>query len=465
MKLVPAIVMMLALSLPAAGATVRVHVQRGAFEGPIELMLSPIREDRPFQAVAAQTLARNASNAVFASVPAGSYVVLAAGPQPLQRTAAKVVVAASDTRDATFTILNRRIDGRLTLGGKPLAGVRVRLQKDLLDWSTEAVTDADGAIRGALWDGGTFDLAIDGGTLPSLVRSRITITGHGDTAAFALDLPPRRIRGVVVDDHGQPVDRAVVVLRAKSGDLPTNVRTITGPDGVFEYAGIHPGPYTLDAISQRHLLRDSIAFDAREGDSVVRQEIVLNNGRPQSIDVVDSHGSPLPDALVACTTDANLRAAVRTDSHGHAVLMTPPGDPCMAWVAPANGSLAALRLDRSAAPVKIVVPPPSASLEVSLRTTTGDGVPHISLLLRYNGMVVPPSFQKLLKRELFDPATNEDGRATLWRIPTGFWEAWPYNSEQEAEGLMASVSPVIAPINVNVVSGENRVVVRLNKHR
>jgi hypothetical protein len=294
--------MMLALSLPAAGATVRVHVQRGAFDGPIELMISPVREDRPFQPVAAQTLARDASDAVFASLPAGPYIVLAAGPQPLQRTAAKVVVAASDTRDATFTIPKRRIDGRLTLGGRPLAGVRVRLQKDLFDWSTEAVTDADGAIRGALWDGGTFDLAIDGGTLPSLVRSRITIAGHGDTADFALDLPARRIRGVVIDDRGGPVDRAVVVLRAKSGDLPTNVRTITGADGVFEYAGIHPGPYTLDVISQRHLLRDSVAFDAREADSVVRQEIVLNNGRPQSIDVFDNHGSPLPDALVACTT-------------------------------------------------------------------------------------------------------------------------------------------------------------------
>jgi len=457
--------MMLVLSVPAAAATVRVHVQRGVFNEPIELMLSPVREDRPFQPVAAQTLAKNASDAVFASVPAGSYIVLAAGPQPLQRTAAKVVVAASDTRDATFTIPNRRIDGRLTLGGKPLAGVRVRLQKDVLDWSTEAVTDADGAIRGALWDGGTFDLAIDGGTLPSLVRSRITIAGHGDPAAFALDLPARRIRGAVVDEHGEPVDRAVVVLRAKSGDLPTNVRTITGPDGAFEYAGIHPGPYTIDVISQRHLLRDSVAFEAREGDAVVRQDVVLNNGRPQSIDVVDNHGSPLADALVACTTDASLRAAVRTDARGHAVLMTPPGDPGMAWVAPANGSLAMVRLDRSQAPVKIVVPPPSASLEVSLRTTTGEAIPHISLLLRYNGVVIPPSFQKLMRRELFDPATNEEGRATLSRIPTGFWEAWPYNSEQEAEALMTTVSPVIAPINLNVVSGENRVAVRLNKHR
>jgi hypothetical protein len=297
------------------------------------------------------------------------------------------------------------------------------------------------------------------------VRSRVTITGRGETATFALDLPARRIRGMVVDERDQPVDRALVVLRAKSGDLPTNVHTTTGPDGVFEYAGIHPGPYTLDVISSRYLLRDSVAFDAHDADSVVRQRIVMNSGRPQSIDVVDDHGAPLPDALVVCTTDANLRAVVRTDLRGHAVLMTPPGDPGMVWVAPANGSLAAVRLGRDQAPAKIVVPPPSASLDVSLRTTTGEGVPHVSLLLRYNGMVVPPSFQKLLRRELFDPATNEEGRATLWRIPTGFWEAWPYNTEQEAEALMASATTVIAPINVNVVSGENHVVVRLNKHR
>jgi len=464
MKVITAAAAILALSLPAAGATVRVHVNRGTFTGPIELAISQLREDRPFQAIAAQTLAKDASDALFTAVPAGSYVVLAAGPQPLQRAAVKVVVAAADTRDATFTIAQRRIDGRFSLGGKPLAGVTVRLQKDALDWSTDAVTDAEGAIRGALWDGGTFDLEIDGGTLPSLVRSRVTITG-GDPATFALDLPARRIQGIVVDDHDQPVDRALVVLRAKSGNLPTNVRTTTGPEGVFEYAGIHPGPYTLDVISPRYLLRDSVAFEAREADSVIRQKIVVNSGRAQSIDVVDNHGSPLADALVVCTTEASLRAVVRTDSHGHAVLMSPPGDPGMAWVAPANGSLAAVRLDREHAPVKVVVPPPSASLDVSLRTITGEGVPNVSLLLRYNGMVVPPPFQKLLRRELFEPATNEEGRATLWRIPPGFWEAWPYNSEEEAEALMASATPVIAPINVNVVSGENHVVVRLNKHR
>jgi hypothetical protein len=305
---------------------------------------------------------------------------------------------------------------------------------------------------------------MDGSPLPSLVRSRITIAG-GETAAFALDLPARRIRGEVVDEHGLPVDRAVVVLRAKSGDLPTNVRFTTGPDGAFQYAGIHPGPYELEVISQRHLLGDAVAFEAREADQVVWQQIAVNSGRPQSIDVVDNHGSPLPDALVVCTTEGSLRAVARTDFRGHAVLMTPPGDPGMAWVAPPAGSLAGLRLDRGLTPAKIVVPPPSASLDVSLRTTTGEGVPHVSLLLRYNGVVVPPAFQKLLRRELFDPATNEDGHATLSRIPTGFWEMWPYNSEEEAEALMASASPFLAPINVNVVTGENHVVIRLNKRR
>src|SRR5258706_15493215 len=95
MKLVPAVSVMLALSLPAAGATVRVHVHRGAFTGPIELELSPVRENRPFQPVASQRLAEGANDAVFASVAAGSYIVLAAGPQPLQRAVAKVVGGAA----------------------------------------------------------------------------------------------------------------------------------------------------------------------------------------------------------------------------------------------------------------------------------------------------------------------------------------------------------------------------------
>src|SRR5258706_14899112 len=92
MKFGYATAVMLALSLPAAGATVRVHVHRGAFTGPIELELSPVRENRPFQPVASQRLADGAHDAVFASVAAGSYLVLAAGPQPPPRAVANVVV-------------------------------------------------------------------------------------------------------------------------------------------------------------------------------------------------------------------------------------------------------------------------------------------------------------------------------------------------------------------------------------
>src|SRR5260221_11430690 len=109
MKLVPAASVMLALSLPAAGATVRVHVHRGTFTGPIELEISPVREDRPFQPVASQTLAANAGDAGFNALPAGAAAVPAARSHPLPGAAAQRAVGAAATRYVGCTHSPRRL--------------------------------------------------------------------------------------------------------------------------------------------------------------------------------------------------------------------------------------------------------------------------------------------------------------------------------------------------------------------
>lgn len=457
MKLVPATSVILALSLPAAAATVRVHVDRGAFTGPIELQIAPSRSDDLPHWIGAQTLAEGAGDAAFGPVAAGAYIVLASGPQPLQRATAKVVVAADDTREARIIIPQRSVDGRITLAGKPLAGASVRIESDAFNWSAETVTDADGAIRGPIWEAGTFDLAIDGGGLPSLVWSRVTIAAE-PKASFSVDIPARRIRGVVVDDRG-PVEGALVVLRAKLPG-PTTVRTKSRKDGVFEYAGIRPGKHTLDVISNGHLLIDTVDVDAHADDAVIEKRIVLARGTPRDVTVVDEHGSPVAGALVACTSGATLHSIARTDASGRAVLATT--DDSIAWAAPSSGSIGVVRLDRGTSAVKIATSPATSSLNVHILTTAGEAIPNVILLMRYNGFVIPPALQRLLP--IHQPATNDEGRATLAHIPAGVWEIWPYTSQEESEALIASAMPS-APISVDVVTGENEVTVRFRKNR
>jgi len=457
MRLVPATCLVLALSLPAAAATVRVHIDRGPYTGPIELQLAPSRPDDLPRWISAQRVAADATDAAFGPVAAGAYIVLASGPQPLQRATAKVVVGADDTRQAKIVIPQRSVDGRISLGGKPLAGASVRIQSEAFNWSTETVTDADGAIRGPMWEAGTFNLAIYGGGLPSLVRWGVTL-GREPKATFSVDIPARRIRGVIVDDRG-PVEGALVILRSKLPG-PTNVRTRTGKDGVFEYVGIRPGKHTLDVISNGHLLGDPIDVEARADDAVVERRIVLARGTPRNVTVVDQHGSPVADALVACTSESSVRSVGRTDDAGRAVLATT--DDSIAWAAPADGSIGVVRLDRETSAVKITAARAASSLNVHILSTDGKGIPNVMLLMRYNGFVIPPALQQFLP--IRNATTNDEGQAMLTHIPAGVWEIWPYSSTEESEALIASALP-LAPININVVTGENEVTVHVRKNR
>jgi hypothetical protein len=457
------------LSLPAAGATIRVHVERGAFRGPVELWIAPVRADEPAQWTATQTIAEHATEAVFESASPGVYVVLACGPQPLQRAAAKVGVGAGDTRELRFVVQQRIVEGRVTLGGKPLPGVMLSMRNEEFDWSTDVATDDNGAIRTPLWESGNFDVTIHGGALPASIRSRVTIGGpgkngrNGKNETFAVDLPARRIRGVVVDERGVAVAGARVVLRSTSGNIRFSTHVDTGADGRFEFAGVSPGSHKIDVLSSRHLLGDSVDMEARPEEESIQLRLSVRSGLPYPITVVDPDGRAVEGALVACTTGPDLRSFTRTDSHGQALLVTPPNDPGIAWVAPQAGSLAVLRLRCDTASTKIIVPPGASSLEVSLLTTQGEAIPQVSLLMRYNGIVLPPAFERLLQRELFHYMTDGQGRALLSHIPAGYYELWPYSSPEEVDALMASASALSAPINVNVVNGENRVIVRLDK--
>ena len=110
------------------------------------------------------------------------------------------------------------------------------------------------------------------------------------------------------------------------------------------------------------------------------------------------------------------------------------------------------------------MPAANASLEVATLTTDGGALPDVSLLMRYNGQLLPPEVAAELQRQQGVAfGTNENGIARLANIPAGVYEFWPYRSEAEASALLASASALSAPIVVNVVTGENKATVRFQR--
>jgi hypothetical protein len=462
-----AVLSLLLAGFPAAAATIRVHVERGAYRGPLELKLGVARDDEAPRWITTRTLAPRANGVVFESLERGSYVVLAKGSGPLQQLAGKAVVGATDEREIALEIPKRKARGRVTLAGKPVGAVGVNFENTQWHWTAFVEADANGAFSADIWESGEFELGLRGGALPAPVFRKVRVPA-GEVAQLDIDLPARSVRGKVLDAaRNRPVAGAVVVVRNRTPGKVTSLRRVSAADGTFEFAGLESGSYRLEMAAPELLLPDDVAFELRDSDTLFEHEFRLVPGELRVVEVVDSKNAPVAGAVVTCIAGERTYSMTKTDPHGRAFVATPAGERSQAWVAPVTGSFAMASFDRpdeNGEATKIVVPAPNASLQVETMTTTGAALPHVRLLMRYNGTLVPASFATFLVKQDIQLATNENGVANLARIPPGVYEFWPYRSDEESQQLAASAS-FAAPINVNVLTGENRVTVRLRKLR
>jgi hypothetical protein len=109
----------------------------------------------------------------------------------------------------------------------------------------------------------------------------------------------------------------------------------------------------------------------------------------------------------------------------------------------------------------IYLPRSMSSLRIHAQTTTGETMPPFSLLMRYDGELVPPEVAEALSAvQGLQFMTGPESEANLQNIPSGSYEFWPYRTEDEAQSIAASADALLAPIQVNVRLGENKIVVK-----
>ena len=112
------------------------------------------------------------------------------------------------------------------------------------------------------------------------------------------------------------------------------------------------------------------------------------------------------------------------------------------------------------APRRVTLPRPSSSLRIVTRTTEGKPLPSVELLMRVNGELIPPAVaDELLEQQGLALRTDERGEALLRNLPPGSYEFWPYSGESEAEAIVETAASLLAPIVVNVKTGENTIAV------
>ena len=155
---------------------------------------------------------------------------------------------------------------------------------------------------------GEFDLQIDA---EGLVPKKMTLSLESDFEAQVWRLARGgRVKGRVEDQQGNPVQEAIVRLHHR--ELEANTESASNADGVFDVAGLVPGPWSVRVEPQNAavMLRDGIVV--KEG--AVRDLGVLRTRPGLSIagSVLDTAGGAVPDAEIQVRRKDRFGRVVRT---------------------------------------------------------------------------------------------------------------------------------------------------------
>ena len=259
---------------------------------------------------------------------------------------------------------------------------------------------------------------------------------------------------------GKPLAGAAVHLRSENSESIHTVGTQSGPDGRFELFGVREGALTLTARAPSYLDSDAVTFELRGAPVLHSVDVELTRGEPRAVRVVGTHDTPIAGATLMTSCDGHVKSTAVTDAEGRTDVALPAGGTCAIYVLPKEGSLAVQPVEGSG-PLLIRVPEGASTLRLALKSEAGDPFPDISLLMRIDGVPVPPAIARLLGSHGLLLMTDEEGSVTLQHIPRGIYEFWPYRSSAEGQMLYETATEFAAPISVNVMKGENNATVRL----
>jgi hypothetical protein len=468
MPLLLILMILAAEAAPAAAPAASIDATIRGTTQPLEVQLL-IRDDAGnWKPVAQKSLSAATRRVRFDTLEAGVYQILVRGPAATEQLATKIAVGRTDARRITITIEPFVLAGRVTLGGTDLGAGGLLLKHRDLHTRSQILLGADGTFRVPFWQRGTFSYNLRGPALPTDYSSVTDLTGPAP-APLHIDIPDGRISGILRDaKSGEPVANATVALQTNTADREDHVRLTTGPDGRFDFVGIRPGNHVVRIQSPQHLEPEPTAFALTATAPLRELELRLDSGRSVPIVVIDKEHDPVANAKVFVVADAKLRARATTDEDGRASVPVPPGESATLFVVAEEGPFAVMRVPRyeEKRRLEVYVPSSVSSLLISAETVDGESLLPFSLLMRYNGELMPTEVAEVLAEvQGVRLATGADSAAHLRNIPTGSYEFWPYRTEEEAESIVAAGSMFLAPIQVDVESGENKVAVKFASRR
>ncbi len=442
---------------PARGAIVATV----SGSAPLEVTLL-FRQDDQWKEVDRRSLTPSAREVRFEKLTAGVFQILVRGPGSTEQLATKVVLGDGDTRRARIVVDPMIVTGRLTLGGQAAGPGSISLRHKEFHWHGSASVASDGTFRFPLWQRGSYIYSVRAAALTTPFTGTIDLEG-ASPIQWPIDIPDAAINGVVRDaKSGAPVSNASVALQSNSAGEEHHVSVLSDKGGRFYFNGLRFGRHTVRVVSPKYLEPLPIVVELDSTRSRRNIDVPLEAGIKTTVVVIDAGNRPVANAALFAVADARRRSRGSTDEKGSAILALPESGAVTIFAIANEGGFAVVRLQHAGeGSVTLQLLRAASSLRIRALTTDGKPMPRFSVLMRYEGELMPLEVaEELTVSQGLQFTMNEASEIYLRNIPAGRYEFWPYRAAEEVESILAANPDVAPPIRVDVHDGENSIVVK-----
>jgi hypothetical protein len=389
----------------------------------------------------------------FDRIESGDYRLLLRGGEPLQRVTTAVEVRDGDTTRETIELERARLTIVVKQRGSRVPRTDVVVMPAEQDWSSSVVAGGETDPEFELWQSGEFLAFVGEGPGGTIARQLLPAQSE---VVWNIDLPAHRVSGIVLDASAKPLAQASVTLVTAHADEGTTATTTTDAAGQFVFDAVPHGQQRLRAAAPNHLPGEH-HFALAASDPDYHTTLRLRKSAAIRIAVADAASRPLAEALV---TDGQS-ISTRTDAAGEATIDLAPAEQKQIYIVPLSGSFASTTIradgDPRTDPVRIEVPPGSATLRVTAMDQDKKPLANVYIAIRADGLMIPPNIRTAMRNHRGDPvATGPDGVAVLANFPSGVYELWPYFNRSEltaiVNGSVAPAATVLAQPGTNVVT-------------
>ena len=390
----------------------------------------------------------------------GEYRLIVMGDGPLQRFGVPVRVVEGLSVEASARITPAVMDLEVLFDDKPLGGASVEFSFEGDLWRASVTTDTEGRSREEIWQRGSYRASVWKAPLVPYWGETRDIDDDG-TSPWTITVADRKLRGRVIDDrHQQPIGDVMITLqwRKEGGDTAMTTQR-SDADGTFEFVAMPVASYILQAKKQGYQDLQTPPANMTEESGTETRELLLSPSVGRPLRVINSHGAPIPLAMVFVVGRDGTRRVGGSNEAGQLVLTVEDDESGTIIVLPQSGSIGFGRFAPLTASgsgeIVIRVADPSASLEVVAESIDGDSLGGVAITMRVDGVLLPPEVRGAMNFHQGVPMrTDADGRMLFRHLPAGRYEIWPMTNRDDLLAVLGS-SPPPAPINVMLTPGHH----------